>query len=564
MMTFADTGQIALYLLALTIFTPVLGSFMAKVFEGKRTFLTPAIGKLEKMIYAFIGIEGEREMNWKTYAAALLVFNFFGFLVTLFLQLIQSSLPFNPGHVPDVSWHLAFNTAVSFMTNTNWQSYAGETTMSYLVQSLGLTVQNFVSAATGIAVMIALIRGIIGKTTTVIGNFWKDLVRSTLYILLPLSVLFTVVLVSEGVVQTYSGATYVTTVEKGGQTIPLGPVASQVAIKQLGTNGGGFFNANSAHPFENPTPVTDFFEMLAILLIPSALVYTYGKMVGSTRQGWTLWGVMMVLFILLLGCSIWSEYQVNPVNHTAGGMEGKEVRFGVTNSILWSVATTSASNGSVNGMHDSLSPLSGLIGMLNMMLGEIIFGGVGAGMYGMLVFVLLTVFIAGLMVGRTPEYLGKKIEAFEIKMAVLAVLAPSAVILVCTAVASITQEELSGINNAGPHGFSEILYAFTSAAANNGSAFGGLSTNTPWYNVILGIGMLVGRFGVILPMLAIAGSLAGKKITPASSGTFQTDTLLFAILLIAVIVIVGALTFFPALSLGPIVEHLLMSNGMSF
>jgi potassium-transporting ATPase potassium-binding subunit len=564
MFTFSDIGQVLFYIAALTIFTPLLGSYMARVFAGERNFLTPIFGKVENFIYRLGGIVTSDGMDWKAYMVALLIFNFFGFLIMFLLQLFQAYLPLNPQNLKNVSWDLSFNTAVSFMTNTNWQSYAGETTLSYLVQMVGLTVQNFLSAATGIAVMIALIRGIVGKTTNNIGNFWVDLIRSTIYVLLPLAILFAILFAGQGVVQTFSSYKVVRTLEGAKQTIPLGPAASQVAIKQLGTNGGGFFNVNSAHPFENPTPFSNFLEILAILLIPSALVYTYGKMVGSTRQGWTLWGCMMFLLVALLTISLWSEYHTNPVSQTAAGMEGKETRFGVTNSILWSVVTTSASNGSVNAMHDSLTPLSGFIAMLNIMLGEIIFGGVGAGMYGMLVFVILTVFIAGLMVGRTPEYLGKKIEAFEVKMAALAVLAPCAVILVFSAIASVTNVGLLSLGNSGPHGFSEILYAFTSAAGNNGSAFAGLNTNTLFYNITMAIGMLIGRFGVLVPMLAIAGSLARKKIIPVSSGTFKTDTFLFAALLIGVILIVGALTFFPALSIGPVIEHLLMLKGQSF
>lgn len=450
------------------------------------------------------------------------------------------------------------------MTNTNWQSYSGETTMSYFTQMLGLTVQNFVSAATGIAVLLVLVRGLIRKTTNEIGNFWVDIVRSVLYVLLPLSILFTIVLVNQGVVQNISSYTEVQTLEGNLQTIPQGPAASQIAIKQLGTNGGGFFGTNGAFPFENPTPLSNFLQMLAILLIPSSLVYSYAIMVGSKRQAWVIWGCMLLLFVAGLFISLVAEYQYNPVLQTSAPMEGKEVRFGVTNSVLWSVATTTASNGSVNSMHDSLSPFSGFIALLNIMLGEIIFGGVGAGLYGMLIFVILTVFIAGLMVGRTPEYLGKKIEAFEVKMSALAVLAPSAVILVFSAIASSIDVGLSSVSNKGPHGLSQILYAFSSAAGNNGSAFAGLNTNTPFYNIMLGIGMLLGRFAVIVPVLAIAGSLAKKKITPVSSGTFRTDTPLFAFLLIAVILIVGALTFFPALSFGPLVEQLLMTQGFRF
>jgi K+-transporting ATPase ATPase A chain len=549
--------QILLFLVALTILTPLLGRFMHKVFEGERTFLTPAVGGLERLLYRLCRVEQHRDMGWKTYLMSVLVFNAAGFVVLFFLQLFQNWLPANPQGLPAVPWDLAFNTAVSFVTNTNWQSYAGETTLSYFTQMVGLTVQNFVSAATGIAVMLALIRGLVRTSASMIGNFWVDLVRATLYVLLPLTLLFAIVLAHEGVVQTFDASRHAVTLEGGEQTIPVGPAASQIAIKQVGTNGGGFFNANSAHPLENPTPFSNFLQLLAILLIPSSLVYTYGKMVGSTRQGWVLWGSMMALFVLALCVSLASEYSF-------GGMEGKEVRFGIGNSVLWSVTTTAASNGSVNAMHDSLSPLSGMIAMLNIMIGEVIFGGVGAGMYGMLVFVLLTVFIAGLMVGRSPEFLGKKIESFEVTMAVIAVLVPSAVILLFSAIAALTPSALSSISNPGPHGLSQILYAFSSAAGNNGSAFAGLNTNTVLYNILLGIAMLVGRFGVIVPVLAIAGSLVRKKKTPASAGTFPTDSLLFAVLLIGVIMIMGGLTFFPALSLGPVIEHLLMAAGRTF
>jgi K+-transporting ATPase ATPase A chain len=564
MLTKMEILQVCLFCIALFALTRPLGAYMAKVFNGERTLLSPLFGWLERSIYRLSGIDRQHEMHWKEYSLALLAFNAAGFFVVFFMQIFQAELPLNPQHLPDVSWHLAFNTAVSFMTNTNWQSYAGEVTLSTAVQMLGLTVQNFVSAATGIAVLLALARGIARKTTDDLGNFWTDLVRSTVYVLLPLSMLLGAVLIGEGVVQTFSEARTVTTLEGVQQTIPLGPAASQVAIKQLGTNGGGFFNANSAHPFENPTPLTNFLEMLSILLISSGLVYTYGSIVKARRHAWVVWGCMMVLFVGGVGLSLWAEYSVNPVTGIAGGMEGKEARLGVANSVLWSVATTDASNGSVNAMHDSLSPLSGMVAMVNMKLGEIIFGGVGAGMYGMIAFILLTVFIAGLMVGRTPEYLGKKIESFEVKMAVLAMILVNGAVLSFTSLALLLDTGLSGISNGGPHGFSQVLYAFTSAANNNGSAFAGLNANTPFYNVLLGIAMLIGRFAFILPMLAIAGSLAKKKITPVSSGTFPTDTPLFAALLIATIFIVGALTYFPALSLGPIIEHLLMLKGQAF
>ncbi len=473
-------------------------------------------------------------------------------------------MPLNPANLPNVSWHSAFNTSVSFMTNTNWQGYAGETTLSYFVQMIGLTVQNFVSAATGIAVLLALVRGLSRKSTDQLGSFWTDLTRSTLYVLLPLSILFSVVLVGQGVVQNFKTYETVQTVQGATQVIPQGPAASQIAIKQIGTNGGGYFNANSAHPFENPTPLSNFLEMLMILLIPAALTYTYGKMVGSTRQGWTIFTAMLILLLIGLSISLYAEYSSNAIFGKLPLMEGKETRFGITNSILWSTTTTAASNGSVNAMHDSLSPLAGMVAMINLMLGEVIFGGVGAGLYGMVIFVILTVFIAGLMVGRTPEYLGKKIQKFEVQMAIIAVLAPNLVILLFAALASVTAPGLTGLNNAGPHGLSEILYAYSSAAGNNGSAFAGLNANTVFYNLTLGAGMLIGRFGIIVPVLAIAGSMAKKNITPTSAGTFHTDNWLFLGLLIAVILIVGGLTHFPALSLGPISEHLLMNKGITF
>jgi len=487
-----------------------------------------------------------------------------GFVFVFLLQLFQAQLPLNPANLPNVSWHSAFNTAVSFMTNTNWQGYAGETTLSYFVQMIGLTVQNFVSAATGIAVILAVLRGLSRKTTDKLGSFWTDLTRSTLYVLLPLSILFSVVLVGQGVVQNYKTYDTVQTLQGATQVIPQGPAASQIAIKQLGTNGGGFFNANSAHPFENPTPFSNFLEMLALLLIPAALTFTYGKMVGSTRQGWTIFTAMLILLVIGLSISLYAEYSTNPIFGNLHLMEGKETRFGITNSVLWSTSTTAVSNGSVNAMHDSLSPLAGMVAMINIMLGEIIFGGVGSGLYGMVIFIIITVFIAGLMVGRTPEYLGKKIQKFEVQMAILAVLAPNVVILLFAAWASVTAPGLSSLNNAGPHGLSEILYAYASAAGNNGSAFAGLNANTIFYNITLAIGMLIGRFGIIIPVMAIAGSMAQKKITPSSAGTFHTDNWLFIGLLIAVILIVGGLTHFPALALGPIAEHLLMNNGITF
>jgi K+-transporting ATPase ATPase A chain len=563
-MSIRDLLQIILFLLVLTGFTPVLGNYMARVFSGEKHFMFPILGWLEKGIYRMAGITNDEETNWKTYMFGMLAFNLSGFIFLFLIQAFQKILPLNQAELPDVSWHSAFNTAVSFVTNTNWQGYPGETTRSYFVQMLGLTVQNFMSAATGIAIMLALIRGISRKTTDKLGSFWVDLTRSTLYVLLPLSMVLAVLLAGQGVIQNFKHYEPVQTLQGAQQVIPMGPAASQVAIKQLGTNGGGFFNANSAHPFENPTPLSNFLEMLAILLIPASLTYTYGKMVGSVRQGWTLYTVMFVLLAAGLIISLKSEFTTQALYGNLPNMEGKETRFGITNSVMWSVFTTDASNGSVNAMHDSLTPLSGMVAMLNIMLGEIIFGGVGAGIYGMLIFVFLTVFIAGLMVGRTPEYLGKKIEKFEIQMALIAVFATSLIIPIFSAIALSAKAGLSGLTNAGPHGLSEILYAYSSAAGNNGSAFAGLNGNTVFYNITLGIAMLIGRFGIIIPVLAIAGSLAAKKITAASSGTFQTDNWLFIVLLTGVILIIGGLTHFPSLALGPVVEHFLLNNGITF
>jgi potassium-transporting ATPase potassium-binding subunit len=563
-MTTLDIFQVILFFAILIGLTPILGNFMYKVYTGQKHFLLPVFGWLEKLTYKSSGISPDEETNWKTYTFGLLMFNLIGLVFMFLIQVLQAHLPMNPANLPNVSWHSAFNTAVSFMTNTNWQGYAGETTLSYFVQMIGLTVQNFVSAATGIAVLLALIRGLSRKTTDKLGNFWTDLTRSTIYVLLPLSILFSIVLVGQGVVQNYKPYETVQTLQGTQQVIPMGPAASQIAIKQLGTNGGGFFNSNSSHPFENPTPFSNFLEMLAILLIPAALTFTYGKMVGSIRQGWTIFTAMLILLLAGLSISFYAEYASNPIFGHLHLMEGKETRFGITNSVLWATSTSAASNGSVNAMHDSLSPISGMIAMINIMLGEIIFGGVGAGLYGMVIFIIITVFIAGLMVGRTPEYLGKKIQAFEVQMAILAVLFPNFVILLFAAWASVFNPGLSSLNNAGPHGLSEILYAFSSAAGNNGSAFAGLNANTIFYNLTIGFGMLIGRFGVIIPVMAIAGSMAKKKITPVSAGTFHTDNWLFIGLLISVILIVGGLTHFPALSLGPIVEHLLMNHNITF
>jgi K+-transporting ATPase ATPase A chain len=559
-MTTTDFIQLIMFLALLVGLTPVLGSYMNKVFTGSKHFMLPVFGWLERLTYRSAGVDPNAETNWKTYTFGLLVFNLAGIVFLFLIQLFQGYFPMNPTHLQSVSWHSALNTSISFVTNTNWQGYAGETTMSYFTQMVGLTVQNFVSAATGIAVILALIRGISRKSTDMIGNFWVDLTRSILYVLVPISIVFAIVLVSQGVVQNFTSYATVQTLQGTQQIIPMGPAASQIAIKFIGTNGGGFFNANSAHPFENPTPFSNFLQMLSIFLIPGALTFLFGKMVGSSRQGWTIFTAMMLLFLTGLGISLYGEFSSNPIFGHLPLMEGKETRFGITNSVLFSVITTDASCGAVNAMHDSLSPLSGMVAMINMMLGEVIFGGVGAGMYGMLIFVILTVFIAGLMVGRTPEFLGKKIEAFEIQMAIVAIFATNIAIQVFTAWASVSNAGLSGLNNTGPHGFSEILYAYTSAAANNGSAFAGLNTNTLFYNLTLGVVMLIGRFGVIVPVLAIAGALAKKKIAPPSAGTFHTDNWLFIGLLIAVILIVGGLTHFPALALGPVMEHLMMNH----
>ncbi|MFA5112821.1 MAG: potassium-transporting ATPase subunit KdpA [Candidatus Margulisiibacteriota bacterium] len=554
-----DYLQIIIFCLALIGLTPPLGLYMARVFTGKKTIVSPALGWLEGALCRTCGIDQNEKMDWKAYTKSLLFFNLLGFIFLFALQLVQKFLPLNPANLANVSWDCAFNTAVSFSTNTNWQSYAGETTMSYLTQMIGLTGQNFLSAATGITVFLALTRGLIAKSQSSLGNFWVDLVRSLVYVLLPLSIILAVILNSQGVVQTFSSYRERTTLQGAKQTIPLGPAASQIAIKQLGTNGGGFFNANSAHPLENPTPLANFLEMLAILLIPAALVYAYGVMIDNRKHGWLLFFVMFVIFAVGLGVALFSEYSVPGSIH-----EGQETRLGLTNSVIWMTATTCASNGSVNALHSSLTPLAGAVALFNMMLGEVVFGGIGSGLYGMLHIVLLTVFLAGLMVGRSPEYLGKKIERKEVQMVLLSILLPSAAILIGAGTACLLPAALSSLLHKGPHGFSEILYAFTSASQNNGSAFAGLNANTAFYNVTLGLCMLIGRFGVIVPALVIAGNMAVKRITPASSGTFATDNFLFAALLVGVLVIVGVLTFFPALSLGPIIEHLLMIKGRVF
>jgi K+-transporting ATPase ATPase A chain len=560
-----DFGQLALFIGGLLAITPPLGRFMVRVFGGERHFLSRLFGPIERSIYRLSGVDPTHEMSWKAYAIAMLVFNIVGGALLLVMELTQQWLPFNPQHLPNVPFALAFNTAVSFTTNTNWQAYSGENTMSYFTQMAGLAVHNFVSAATGIAVAVALARGLVRKQASGIGNFWADLTRGTLYILLPLSILIAIVLTQQGVVQTFDGYPTATTLEGASQQIPLGPVASQIAIKQLGTNGGGFFGQNSAHPFENPTPLSNFVEVCVIFWLGSALVYMFGLMARDRRQGWAIWAAMFALFLAGFATLWWAELQPNSaLGLTAPSLEGKEVRFGQFNSALFATVTTDASCGAVNMMHDSLTPLGGLVPFINMMLGEVIFGGVGAGFYGMLMFVLLTVFIAGLMVGRTPEYLGKKIEAREVTWAVIAVLAPAVVILCGSALTMLYPAALNSLNNNGPHGLSEVVYAFASAAANNGSAFAGINANTDWYNYMLAINMFVGRFAIIVPVLAIAGSLAQKKTSPPSSGTFPTNGPVFTVLLISVVLIVGALTFFPVLSLGPVVEHFLMQAGRTF
>jgi len=595
-MTANGVLQLVVYLVVLLVLAKPLGAYMARVYEGRRIGLDRALGWLERLIYRVSGISPKAEMGWKTYVLTMLIFNLAGVLAVYALQRLQGVLPLNPAGLGAVSPDSSFNTAVSFATNTNWQGYGGETTMSYLTQMLALTVQNFVSAATGMAVAAALIRGFARRSAETIGNFWVDLTRTTLYILLPLSFVFALVLVSQGVVQTFGPYAKVAVVqpteydepvtdkdgkpvldEKGQaktkkstlteQVIAVGPAASQIAIKQLGTNGGGFFNVNSAHPFENPTPLTNFLELLAILLISAALCYTFGVMVDDTRQGWAVLAAMTVIFVALLVVCVVAEqnghvFVKQGVDHTAsalqagGNMEGKEVRFGIATSALWAAATTSASNGSVNAMHDSFTPIGGLVPMWLIQLGEVVYGGVGSGLYGMLMFAIIAVFVAGLMVGRTPEYLGKKIESYEMKMSSLVILITPALVLIGTSIGVVTAAGKAGIANPGIHGFSEILYAFSSASNNNGSAFAGLSANTPFYNTALGLCMLFGRYWLAVPVLAIAGALAKKKIVPVGAGTLPTHTPLFVGLLVGVVLLVGALTFVPALALGPIVEQL--------
>lgn len=567
-MTLNGWIQILVYCGIVVLLVKPLGGYMYRVFNGDRTFLSPILGPVERGLYRISGTSEREEQHWTTYAAGIIFFSLASFLVLYFLQRLQGVLPYNPAGMASVEPNLAFNTAVSFVTNTNWQNYGGESTLSYLVQMAGLTVQNFMSAAVGIAIAVALIRGFARASAKSIGNFWVDMTRCTLYILLPLSIVLTLVYVWLGMPQTLGPYVDATTLEGANQTLALGPVASQVAIKMLGTNGGGFFNANAAHPFENPDAISNMIQMVTIFALGAALTNVFGRMVGNQRQGWAILATMGVLFIAGVVICYWAEAAGNPLVHALGvdgaNMEGKESRFGIAASALFAVITTAASCGAVNAMHDSFTALGGLVPMLNMQLGEVIVGGVGAGFYGIVMFIVITVFVAGLMVGRTPEYLGKKIEAKEVKMAMLAILALPLVMLVFTAIAVVLPSAVASMANGGPHGFSEVLYAYTSAAANNGSAFGGLSGNTPWYNITLGISMWVGRFFVIIPALAIAGSLATKKTVPASAGTFPTDGPLFVGLLVGVILIVVGLTFFPALAIGPIVEHLAAINGQTF
>jgi len=572
-MTMNGWIQIALFSVIVIALAKPLGGYMTRVFNGDRTILSPLLRPVERVLYGLSGVNEKDDQHWLVYAVAMLAFSMAGFLSLYALQRLQALLPFNPQGLPAVGEHLAFNTSVSFVTNTNWQSYVPETTMSYLVQMAGLTVHNFVSAATGVALAVALIRGFARRSAQGVGNFWVDMTRCTLYVLLPIAVVVGLFFIWQGMPQNLNSYTSVTTLEGARQVIAQGPVASQEVIKMLGTNGGGFFNTNSAHPFENPNALTNLIQMVLIFAIGAALTNVFGRMVGNQRQGWAIFAVMGLLFLAGVTTAYWAEAPGNPAFaalqvdqasstlQSGGNMEGKEVRFGIANSALFTTVTTDASCGAVNNMHDSLMPLAGLVPMVNIMLGEIIFGGVGSGLYGMLLFAILAVFVAGLMVGRTPEYLGKKLESKEVKMAMLAILILPLSMLGFTALAAVLPAGLAGPENAGPHGFSEILYAFVSATGNNGSAFAGISANTMFYNSTLGLAMFIGRFLMIVPMLAIAGSLAAKKIVPPSAGTFPTDGGLFVGLLIGVIVIIGGLTFFPALALGPIVEHLAMMAG---
>ncbi len=573
--------EVGLFFAVLIALVKPLGWYIARVYSGESFAGSRGFVACETTLYRLVGVDPDEEMSWRQYTVACLVFNALGIVVVFALMQLQHLLPLNPQQVPATTWDLALNTAISFATNTNWQAYSGEAALSYLTQMLGLGVQNFLSAATGMAVLVALIRGLTRRTSATIGNFWVDLTRGTVIILLPLSCVLAVALVSQGVVQSFAPTAMAevldTQTDPMGQavttqTIPLGPAASQIAIKQLGTNGGGFFGVNSAHPLENPTPLSNFLQLLAILLIPAALCYTYGDLVGDLRQGWALLAVMLLVLVPLLGVCLWAEAQGNPrltalgvdqkatALQSGGNLEGKEVRYGVAGSALWAVATTAASNGSVNAMHDSFTPLGGLVPLWLMQLGEVIFGGVGSGLYGLLVFAIVAVFIAGLMVGRTPEYLGKKIEAYEMKMAAAVILIPPVLVLGGTALAVSLDAGRTAVTNPGPHGLSQILYAFSSAGNNNGSAFAGLGVNNPFYNCSLGVAMLIARFGLIVPVLAMAGSLAQKKQTPVSAGTLPTHTPLFVVMLTGIVLLVGALTFVPALALGPIVEHLQLNS----
>jgi len=555
------------YLLLLAFFAivllpaPWLGRFYYKVMEGQRTWLSPLLGPVERGCYRVAGVRADQEQSWKQYTLALLAFNLVGFLMVFGVLQLQGSLPLNPQHLPGQEWSLAFNTAVSFMTNTNWQAYSGEASVSYLSQMIGLTVQNFVSAATGLAVLVALCRGIARRSASTLGNFWVDLTRATLYGLLPLCLVLALLLVWQGVPQTFADYVHAVTMQGTNQTIPLGPAASQIAIKQLGTNGGGFFGVNSAHPFENPTAWSNLFEVASIILIPVALVFTFGHYVKDLRQSRAIIACMLALFLIGGSTALWSEHQPNPALESSqvqqsAPLEGKESRFGTTGSVLWTVTTTSASNGSVNAMHDSLNPITGMVAMVNMMLGEVIFGGVGAGLYGMLLFVLIAVFLAGLMIGRTPEYLGKKLQAREVQLLVASLLVMPVGVLILGAIAASLPGPAGAVTNPGAHGFSQLLYAYTSGTANNGSAFAGFGANTVYHNVMIGLAMLIGRFGYILPVLALAGSLAAKKSAPQGLNSFPTHGPLFTTLLLVTILLVGGLTFLPTLALGPIAEHL--------
>ena len=556
-----DYGLILAFFALVLLPAPWLGRFYYKVMEGQRTWLSPVLGPVEKICYRIAGVDPATEQSWQKYTLALLVFNLMGFVLLFAILLFQQYLPLNPQQLPGQEWTQAFNTAVSFVTNTNWQSYSGEATLSYFSQMAGLTVQNFVSAATGLAVLVALCRGISRRSAHTLGNFWVDMTRATLYGLLPLCLVLALLLVWQGVPQTFAHYVNAVTLQGADQVIPLGPAASQIAIKQMGTNGGGFFGVNSAHPFENPSAWSNLFEMASIILIPVALVFTFGHYVKDLRQSRAIIACMLALFLIGGGTALYAEYQPNPALNSplveqSAPLEGKEVRFGTTGSVLWTETTTSASNGSVNAMHDSLNPLTGMVALLNMMVGEVIFGGVGAGLYGMLLNVLIAVFLAGLMIGRTPEYLGKKLQAREVQLLVVTLLVMPVGVLVLGAIAAVLPSAVASVSNPGPHGFSQILYAFTSASANNGSAFAGLNANTPFYNLMLGLGMLIGRFGYILPVLALAGSLAIKKSAPIGQDSFPTHGPLFVALLTVTILLVGGLTFLPTLALGPIAEQL--------